>query len=156
MSANPPAGPDSNSTPDAPAPGPLTWFSLGLWALSWLTLFGLFVYGLVSAPTGSLTAYLVAGFFWLLFTGPHLLFGYSLWRGGREHEVVFLAFVAGLFQLSFTLVLLALVLVASPGSQVGPGIVCIAVLNWLAGWPLGIRAVVLARRQSPLAPLDDE
>jgi hypothetical protein len=87
--------------------------------------------------------------------GPHVGFGYAIWRGGQNAGIAgtTLAYAIPLTGLSIALLAIAIV---HRDARPYPGLFYLAVLIWIVGWPLGLLAVVVARRQPRSPPPEDE
>jgi hypothetical protein len=117
---------------------------LGLLVASLLILIGLFAYHLVLEPSGSARVCLFAALGWLYVAGPHLLLVYALWRGGQDDQIITVAVACAPVFLILSLGLLLLAFFRQWESSLGPCCFCLAPGVWFAGWPLAIKAAVLA------------
>ncbi len=118
-----------------PGAGPLTWATLGLLSLSWLSLGWMITWDLVRDPSSiNLSVGVAIGLF---ISGPHLLFGAAAWRsGGQPPEIRVFTFLAAILFAGLAILTVVRELTGVP--RTGETFPCCV---WAAGWLFGIMAL---------------
>jgi hypothetical protein len=135
--------------------GTRTWAVLGLLGVSTAATIGWFGCLFWFHTPRTNWDILVSALLWLSAMGPHVGFGYAIWRGGQNASVagITLAYVIPLTGISIALLAIAII---HRDVTPYPGLFFLANLIWIVGWPLGLLALVVASRQPRSPPPEDE